>query len=670
MAGELAVSFVLKLNDQGSAAAARALQTVTRALKETETVAKTSSQAAISAFQKLGSARELLGIRSEKAIQNEIRQTEAAYKRLADSGQASARELGRAQDAMRQKVAGLRRELDGVKDSAGGAGRALQTAAGIVGAGAAAKMVLQDPVRRTMDYSMELAHSANTLFAGRSVADRIAGKQQINDAVMAGVREGKGGVTREDALAGVKTLGASGVFGDDPRAAFAMLPTLTRAAAANNASVTDMANIAIKARETMGLTDAGRILDMSAQGGIEGQFELRDMAKWLPQQMAFAKRAGLQGEAGFATLVAANQLSMTTAGSADDAGNNLKNLLSKVNSADTANDLKKMGYDLSGSLAAAQAKGVGGLDAFLNIAEQVAAKDPRLVKLGEQAKTAQGVDRQANLAAQIGILQGSGLGKIVQDQQAMSALVAILNGRGKFEEIRGKTLGANGTNDDLLKVVADEPGAKAQLAAAEAANNMQNALNRVNPLLGVAADGFSSLSKEFPELAAALSGGALAAGALTAAAFAAAGALALLGKSVPGIPLPGSSLPDGKPPSTGSRAARIGKGVIARAPSLLAAAAPLAAMAFVSDWAGDTSHDQERVAGIQEGAVSPLKKFLGYLGFDKDADIEARRAKNRAGLDTTEAMRAQPVPPIVLQLDGRTVAEVVNYHNAREASRN
>lgn len=541
MSGEMAVSLALKFKDQGSALATQAFNKIKQELKGVGEAAKSSSAAAVASFQKLASAREILGIRSEKAIQNEIKQTEAAYSRMAHAGIASARELGRAQDAMKNKVAELRREMEGVKTSAGGMPRALSVAMGAAGAYQAGKMVLQGPISRTMNYSMELAHASNTMYAGQSVAGRIAAKADINNAVMAGVREAKGGVTREDALAGVKTLGASGEFGDDPRTALAMLPTLTKAAAANNAGVTDMANIAIKAKQTMGLTNTGRVLDMAAKGGIEGQFELRDMAKWLPQQMAYAKRTGLQGEMGFATLVAANQISMNTAGSSDEAGNNLKNLLSKVNSADTANDAKKLKIDLSGTLAAAQAKGVGGLDAFLNLTEQVAAKDSRLVKLREQAKGAKGGDLRANLAAQQGILEGSAIGKIVQDQQAMAALVALLNGRLKFNEIRDKTLSASGTNDDLLQVIADEPGAKAQLAAAEAANNMQAALNNVNPLIGLAADGFSKLSQEFPTLAAALTGGGLAVTALAAAATAASVALMLLpgaggSSGVPGLP--------------------------------------------------------------------------------------------------------------------------------------
>jgi len=650
MSGDLAISLALKLNDQGSGPAAAALAKLERGLKAVGDTAKTSSAAAVSAFQKLASAREILGVRSEKAIQNEIRQTEAAYQRLAASGQASARELGRAQDAMRGKVAELRREMEGSHRSAISMGGALRTAMGVAGAYQAGKMVLQGPVSRTMDYSMELAHASNTMFAGQSVAARIAAKQQINDAVMAGVRGAKGGVTREDALLGVKTLGASGVYGDDPKAAFDMLPTLTVAAAANNANVVDMANIAIKAKQTMGLTNVGRVLDMAAQGGIEGQFELRDMAKWLPQQMAYSKRTGLYGERGFATLVAANQIAMNTAGSTDEAGNNVRNLLAKVNSNDTANDAKKLGIDLSGSLAAAQAKGVGGLDAFLNLTDQVAAKDKRLVKLREQAKGASGDDLRANLQAQQGILEGSAIGKLVQDQQAMSALVALLNGRVKFGEIRDKSLAANGTNADMLEVVANEPGAKAQLAAAEAANNMQAALNKVNPLLGSAAELFSKLSQEYPILSAALTGAGLATTALAASATAASIALALVANNGPGgVTLPGGS---------------VGKtlGVLGKAIGVIGA--------FGLGYAGGTVLNDGINAGIS--AFTGSDNSLGGLIYDMTHGDQIKNNNSTmpsgGGMNFQSTQQALRIENKIV-LDGRQVAESVNEHNARLGGR-
>jgi TP901 family phage tail tape measure protein len=105
-----------------------------------------------------------------------------------------------------------------------------------------------------------------------------------------------------------------------------------------------------------------------------------------------------------------------------------------------------------------------------------------------------------------------------------------------------------------------------------------------------------------------------------------------------------------------------GMGLRAIAMNAGAAVAPLGVMYGVSEWAGDTSHDQERVGGLQ-GAGGALSRFLSAFGFNKDRDIEERRRKNREELDGSKQT-------INIQIDGRTVASVVNDYNARQATRN
>lgn len=75
---------------------------------------------------------------------------------------------------------------------------------------------------------------------------------------------------------------------------------------------------------------------------------------------------------------------------------------------------------------------------------------------------------------------------------------------------------------------------------------------------------------------------------------------------------------------------------------LAAAIAPLAVIWGVSEWAADTSHDQERVEGIRNNAEKPLKSFLGWFGFDKDAEIAERYRKNRAELGGEDVPSARP----------------------------
>ncbi len=377
MSGDLAVSLALKLNDQGSGPATQALNKVKQGVKEVGEAAKSSSAAAVSAFQKLATSREILGIRSEKAIQNEIRQTEAAYKRMADAGIAGARELGRAQDAMKSKVAALRQEMEGVKNSAGGMHKAVGVAMGVVGAYQAGKMVLQGPIKQTMSYDRQLALTSNTAFAGQSLAERTAGMGTIHAAVKAAVQYGG---TADSALASYSTLAGSGAYNSPAEIARA-LPQIQRAATANGGSSEEFAKIALAAKRNLGLDDFSRVANMATTAGQLGGFEIKDMAKGLPEQLAAAKNAGLTGYSGYASLLALNQAAVSTAGTTDGASNNVVNLLNKINSRDTAADFKKQGIDLDGSLLKAQEKGTNTLEAFGNLVDRVVAKDPRYAAL-------------------------------------------------------------------------------------------------------------------------------------------------------------------------------------------------------------------------------------------------------------------------------------------------
>lgn len=65
-------------------------------------------------FRRMQSARESVGVRSERNIQREIARTTAAYNRLERSGSLSANEQARAFEKMQSTVARLRQEIEGV----------------------------------------------------------------------------------------------------------------------------------------------------------------------------------------------------------------------------------------------------------------------------------------------------------------------------------------------------------------------------------------------------------------------------------------------------------------------------------------------------------------------------------------------------------------------------
>ena len=101
MANDMKLSMVLTGKDQGAK----------KLLQETERYLQRAG-AALREQGRQSAARERLGIRSERAIQREILQTQAAYNRLARSGRSSANDLQRAAAATKNRIRELNAELN------------------------------------------------------------------------------------------------------------------------------------------------------------------------------------------------------------------------------------------------------------------------------------------------------------------------------------------------------------------------------------------------------------------------------------------------------------------------------------------------------------------------------------------------------------------------------
>lgn len=472
------------------------------------------------AFTRLASARQSLGIRSEQTIQREIRQTEAAYNRLARSGSLSANEQGRAFRSMTERVRELRREMGIVERSQRSmADRARSMARGGLGlaAGAwAAGQVLKSPIERTMSYDRRLAMMTNTAYADRNVAGRRAGMATLNDAVVNAVRTGGG--TREGAAETLDFLLSSGSMSS--QSAINLLPTLQKYATATGADPKELGSIAVRGMQSFGIAekDVPMALDMAIKSGQEGGFELKDMAKWLPQQMAAARMSGMNGMSGLAKLLAVNQSSVITAGTKDEAGNNLVNLLAKINSKDTANDAKKLGINLSGTLARARGNGIDSLDAFVGIVDHETAKNKEYQTLKKRIATAQGGDKKAALESMADILQGSAIGGLVQDRQALMALVGYMNNREYVKKIEAALPGAKGTGQTNFDMIASTADFKTEQGKNEKAIAEQRLFTPLNEAIGDASVKLTEYAQKYPDLTKSVVGATYAIGALSAAA--------------------------------------------------------------------------------------------------------------------------------------------------------
>lgn len=512
--------------------AQRSAATQQRAMRQTAQVTEQSYRQ----IQQAARNREMLGVRSERSIQNEINRTRAAYDQLKRSGIASGRELDRAAVATKRRIAELNAEMGKVSmgQRLGNIGRGI---AGLAAGATAAGMVLAQPMKKQMDYDRSLAMTSNTAFAERDVAGRIAGKAELNNAVKSAVEIGGG--TKEDALGALDTMLASGAVKADT--AMKLLPTLQKGATATGASTDDLAKIAISAMQQfdIGEDKIGEVLDKAVAAGQAGNFELADMARWLPQQMAAGKSAGLKGMSGFEALLVANQQARVTAGTSDEAGNNLVNLLAKLTSKETSDRFRKLdikgkdgkdhGVDFIASMEAQKKKGKNSIEAFMSIMDQVIGQDDKYQALQKKLKSAKKEDQAQVLNEMTNLVEGTAIGQIISDRQALMALLGIRNNVSLGKEVKESLDKSEGAVDTSHAVIKDTNSYKVE----DAKNNVDFAqmegMKGFNDALGDVSVKIAEYAKAYPDLTGKVVTAGMMIASLSAAAIAASGSLRLLG---------------------------------------------------------------------------------------------------------------------------------------------
>ncbi|EKN3348245.1 phage tail tape measure protein, partial [Yersinia ruckeri] len=427
-------------------------------------------------------------------------------------------------------------------------------AAAVVGGITTASAVLAQPVRNQMSYDRRMTMMTNTAYAEEGVAGRQAGKQNLTGMVRNAVSIGGG--SKESAADTLDAMLASGAVSMD--SAKTLLPILQKYATSTGADPRDLANIAIRLKQTFGIKDQDieKALNMAIVGGQEGSFELADMAKWLPQQLASASNLGMSGLDDFATLIGVNQGAAITAGTSDQAGNNVANLLAKISSRDAATSAARIKYngkgiDLPGSIAAAKGKGINQIDAFMGIVDKVVGNDPAYQKLEAKLKTAKGEERKQVIESMAKVLEGSAIGSIIADREA---LMGLLGYRGNKEYVQGVIKKSNEqrelkpgqyAGDINYAVISDTNDFKTEQLLNQKDFGEMDAIKPLSDILGTLSKNLTDYSKEYPRLTTAVVGATDGIKAMGAAAVAFAGLRFLTGSggSVPGAGTGGISGP-------------------------------------------------------------------------------------------------------------------------------
>lgn len=510
--------------------AAGALQKAQRELKAADQAAAKAGQSyqqARTKLQEMAQALRNAGVNTGKLS--------SEYKRLQAEQAASNAKMHQAEQSLarQQKIMAA---MSGMAQKAG------MVAGGAI-AGAA---TLAAPTKKALSYEEQLAYMTDTVGVGKGTAEKVSIQQQLSTAIEQSRQYSKG-ATREDVATALQTMIASGKYKYDDQKSqdevSGSLKEISRAAFASGASAEDMAKTAVALKQ-FGLQDPTGQLDKILMAGKLGSFEMKEQSKYLPMQLALAKAAGYSGESGLTDLLALNQIAMTTAGSQDEAGNNVINLLQKFSSREFAKSMadnvkvekgdavtkadpdakgkaKKGGqFDWSGYMIEQREKGVTAVDAFATILERQLAGNEQYTALQKRMASAKtDAEKRETLGAMSDIAAGSEVGKIIADRQALMAALASIYGKKDLEQMR-QDLNSDKTKGEVERsseYLGSQNFAKTKMLSGNIDRANEQTYSQVSGPMGAMLDKINSATQSFPGLTTAAYGAAAALGAVAAA---------------------------------------------------------------------------------------------------------------------------------------------------------
>ncbi|WP_164547452.1 MULTISPECIES: phage tail tape measure protein [unclassified Bosea (in: a-proteobacteria)] len=204
---------------------------------------------------------------------------------------------------------------------------------------------------------------------------RIGVTANASAADLAGVRKQIEGIAYETAQSSGKVTGGLDVLvaqGRSLKEGLEFLPSVARTAAAAGAEIDDIAKSAdaVSSNFKIAGKDMQSAFDIMAEGGKAGQFELKDMAQYLPGLAPAASAAGFSGTKGLTEMVAMLQVMRKGSGSASAAESSMSNIFQKMETEETAKKFKKMGVDLAAGLAKGRKEGRNLVEVFEELTAQ------------------------------------------------------------------------------------------------------------------------------------------------------------------------------------------------------------------------------------------------------------------------------------------------------------
>lgn len=529
-----------KLSQQTATAHQQMTQNVQRnaqaqqqAITKTAQIGEQAARTGISSARRVAQAREGLGIRSERQIQREINRTIAQYDRLKRSGTATSRELMRASEQARNKIRALNAEM-GKTTTGQRLGNIAKGVAGVAGGVVAAKHVITPAMNDRKQWDANVANVALQAFGDKDANYiQTEGINQIQQAVINTVKNVGG--THDQALGNLNAMMVNGMSFEQ---AVAMLGQAQKMQVSGEANSEDIGSL-IKVLSDYGLKGEALVtaFNHALRSGMDGKFEIKDMVQALPDLLATASNAGFKGIKDFDFILSWLQSAADKAGNNSVAANNVANTLNKLTASDTIKRfedienpyVKGKGIDLQQSLLDGKARGLNPVEVISDIADKLLAVDGQYQQLVQQRDKAKTDEDKQKIDAQLNLMKGFVLSKLLPDVQAKAGLNAATDKQAIAERQANLTQALTGNLNETRFEVLSNTDAAVQARKESLAFLGEGVSGQLNQWERKYNDWQINMAKDNPELFSAMSSASTAFQALAAGAGVAAVALWGLG---------------------------------------------------------------------------------------------------------------------------------------------
>ncbi|QTO17429.1 phage tail tape measure protein [Burkholderia seminalis] len=383
----------------------------------------------------------------------------------------------------------------------------------------AGRGVIGDAVKLTAAVAVPATIAANYQAIIRDIALK-AGIARTQEEAAMGTRirrdAGANGIGRNELADAVNQMVAGGM---DLDRALNFAPLVAKFSIGQGATTVETAKMIQALQQNAEIVDPqqmSKALEAIAYLGKEGSFESVDMARWFPVLLAEMKKIGITGQDSVTQLGAMLQVQMKTAGSSDEAANNLKNWFSKIGSGETQRNYAKAGVDYQAKMREAIGKGWSTMEASFVLArayiERVdPAKAKQLAAAAKQFNSEMDpAKRQAQMAA---FAETMKTGDLFNDMQVKAALTAYMQNAELYSNLKRNAQQASGeiqkdleARRETSKQIWNEVGQRWDDAMRSIGDALRPITDRVGEVAKGAGSGIQSAADSAPKATAAVVG--------------------------------------------------------------------------------------------------------------------------------------------------------------------